>query len=246
MSGTTYLITGAARGIGKGLLSAFLLRDNTTVIAAVRNIAAAQESFSSLLAGSNSKLIIVKIDSTSDTDPAAAVEELKTKYSITKVDVVISNAGIMDNVAHALETTAEQARKHFETNTLGPMLVLQAFMPLLSASASPKFFVISSTIGSISEVNNIPNPFFAYGMSKAAVNYLVRKIAFDNPTLISMALCPGWVQTEMGNAGAEAVGMAQAPLTLEESIKGLVKLVDEASLEKTGSFMSQSGEEVAW
>lgn len=246
MSGLTYLITGAARGIGKGLLATFLLRPNTTVIAAVRNTITAQESLSFLPVGPGSKLIIIKIDSTIDSDPAAAVSELKTKYSITNLDVLVSNAGFLDVSAPGLGASADQARKHFETNTIGPMVLLQAFMPLLAASPSPKFLVISSTIGSIDRIFSLPNPFFAYGMSKAAVNYLVRKAAFENPQLVSMAFCPGWVRTEMGNMGAVSVGLAEAPVALEDSIKGLVKLFDEASLEKSGMFTNMVGEAVSW
>ena len=50
-------------------------------------------------------------------------------------------------------------------------------------------------------------PFFGYGLSKAAVNYLVRKLHFENPKLTSMAFNPGWVQTDMGNGAATSVGM---------------------------------------
>jgi norsolorinic acid ketoreductase len=246
MSGLTYLITGANRGIGKGLLSAFISRPNTTVIAAVRDVPSATISLSSVPLGSDSKLILIKIDSNVDSDPAATVSELATKYSINKIDVLISNAGLLDIIAPVIDTPADQVRKHIETNTIGPLVLLQAFMPLLAASSSPKFLVISSTLGSVGEMGNLPVPFFAYGVSKAAVNYFVRKVAFENPKLISMAFNPGWVQTDMGTGAAKGVGMLDAPMTLDESVKGLVKLFDEASLNKTGTFTAVSGEPILW
>lgn len=61
-----------------------------------------------------------------------------------------------------------------------------------------------------------------------------------------MAFNPGWVQTDMGTGAAKQVGMADAPMTLEDSIKGLVKLFDEASLGKTGTFTAVSGEVIPW
>jgi len=246
MSGLTYLITGANRGIGKGLLEAFVARPNTTVIAAVRNTASSTEALKAVPVGTGSKIIIVKIDSTVDSDPAAAVEELKTKHNITHIDILLSNAGLMDIVAPVLDTPPDQVRKHLEVNTIAPLILLQAFKALLDASSAPKFLVITSSIGSIGDMENIPVPFFAYGLSKAAANYFVRKVAFENPTLVSAAFNPGWVQTDMGNGAAEKVGMKGAPMSLEDSVKGLVKLFDEASLEKTGTFTAVSGEPIPW
>jgi norsolorinic acid ketoreductase len=246
MSGLTYLITGANRGIGRGLLETFILRPNTTIIAAVRDVSSSTASLSSVPIGKNSKLIIVKIDSTIDSDPAAAASELTTKHGITHIDVLISNAGLLDIIAPVLETPASQVRAHFEVNTIGPIVLFQAFHTLLSSSPEPKFLVITSSIGSIGEMERLPVPFFAYGLSKAAANYFVRKVAFENPKIVSQAFNPGWVQTDMGSGAAKTVGLEDAPMKLEDSIKGLVKLFDEASPEKTGTFTAVSGEAIPW
>ncbi|KAH7346236.1 hypothetical protein BKA65DRAFT_273297 [Rhexocercosporidium sp. MPI-PUGE-AT-0058] len=246
MSGLTYVITGANRGIGKGLLTALITRPNTTIIAAVRDTSAATKSLSSVPVGKDSKIIIVKLDATVDSDPAAAVNELKSKHNITKVDILLSNAGLLDTIAPVLETTPDAVRRHIQVNTIGPLTLIQAFMPLLLASESPKFLVISSTIGSIADMESFQAPFFACGMSKAAVNYLVRKIAFENPKVVSAAFHPGWVQTDMGTTAALGVGLTEAPMTLEASVEGIVKLIDGASLEKTGTFTAVSGDPVPW
>ena len=68
MSGLTYVITGANRGIGKGLLETLVLRPQTTVIAAVRDVESSKKTLSSVPVGSGSKIIVVKVDSTSATD----------------------------------------------------------------------------------------------------------------------------------------------------------------------------------
>jgi norsolorinic acid ketoreductase len=188
----------------------------------------------------------VKIDSTSDTDPFIAVDELKSAHGITHVDVLLSNAGLLDIIAPVLKTPAEQVRRHFEVNTIAPLLLLQAFFPLLEKSEVPKFLVITSSIGTITNMENVPIPFFAYGISKGAANYLVRKVAFENPKLVSMAFNPGWVQTDMGNGAAKGVGMEGAPMMLEDSVKGLITLFDAASLEKTGTFAGVEGDTLPW
>lgn len=246
MSGLTYLITGANRGIGKGLLENLVLRPNTIVIAGVRDVAKSTEALSSVKTGPSSQIIIVKINSTSDTDPFTAARELTTKHNINKIDVVISNAGLMGIIAPTLETPASKVRAHFEVNTLGPLTLIQAFYPLLSASPLPRFLVITSSIGSISNMEQLPVPFFAYGASKAAANYLVRKLHFENENLVSMAFNPGWVQTDMGTGAAKGVGMEDAPLTLGESVGKLVALFDGASREKSGTFTAISGEPIPW
>jgi norsolorinic acid ketoreductase len=246
MSGLTYLISGANRGIGKGLLEVFVARDSTTVIAAVRDVERSTKDLESVTVGNGSKIIIVKIDATVDTDPAAAIEELESKYKITKVDTVIANSGLMGMIAPTLQTPAQEVRSQFEVNTIGPLNLIQAFYPLLEKSAAPKFLVLSSSIGSISDMESLPVPFFGYGLSKAAANYLVRKLHFENEKLTSVAFNPGWVQTPMGNGAAKGVGMKGAPMTVEESVNNLVALFDSTSRERSGTFIDSSGEPIGW
>ena len=50
----------------------------------------------------------------------------------------------------------------------------------------------------------------------------------------------------MGNGAAIGVGMEQAPVTVEDSVKALVDLFDSASREKSGAFTASSGESIPW
>jgi norsolorinic acid ketoreductase len=246
MSGLTYLITGANRGIGRGLLETLILRPQTTVIAAVRNVTASSKTLNTVLVGDGSKIIIVKIDSLSATDPIDAAAELKSQHGITKLDVLISNAGHFGRIGPVLLSSAQDLRDHFEINTIGPLNLIQAFFPLLEPSPSPKFFVITSIVGTIGNMEDNPFPFFAYGISKTAANYLVRKLHFENQSLTCMAFHPGWVQTDMGNGSARIVGMTEAPMSIEDSIKGLVARFDGASRETSGTFTNVTGEAIPW
>lgn len=69
----------------------------------------------------------------------------------------------------------------FEVNTLGPLVLYQAFASLLVPGA--KFVVISSLIGKITDA--IPYSYIAYGASKAAVNYITKKLDQETPDLIA-------------------------------------------------------------
>lgn len=75
-------------GIGLGLVANFLARNNTIVVAAVRDPDLSAKTFATLLTGTDSKLIVVKIDSNVASDAADAVKELKDVYGITRLDVV--------------------------------------------------------------------------------------------------------------------------------------------------------------
>lgn len=89
-SNKVYLITGANRGIGLGIVTALLRRSAVTVIAGVRDIkASTSKALLDLHTGEGSKVVLAKIDSNDQTSPAAAI---KTLQDIEKIDVVIANA----------------------------------------------------------------------------------------------------------------------------------------------------------
>jgi norsolorinic acid ketoreductase len=151
--------------------------------------------------GKDSKVILVKIDSAHENDAIEAVKVLKSECKITKLDVVIANAGISNYFGKATVTPAEEMLSHFKINTVAPLLLFQATVPLLNAAATPKFITISSGAGSISNMGNLPVANTAYGASKAAANFVTRKIHFENPNLIAFPIQPGWLQTDVSPTG---------------------------------------------
>lgn len=178
--------------------------------------------------GKGSKVVIVKYDSLSLESAKEAVEEMKSKYDIDYLDLVIANAGISKNYQSVLETPIKEITDHFEVNTLGPVVLFQAVYPLLKASTgTPKFVALSTIFASIEDQSKYPFPYCAYGASKTATNFYLRKIHFEHPELIAFVINPGWVQTEMGNHGAATLmGKGNsAPLTRDESVQGMLKQV---------------------
>jgi len=175
-----------------------------------------------------SKLITVKIDSTSESDPAEAVKSL-SEHSVSHLDVVIANAGD-SRYAHVADVSIGDMMYLYKTNTIGPLLLLQATLPLLKAASTPKFIVISSTLGSLTMGIQYPLHSVAYAASKAAINMVMRHAYKENPWLITLPICPGWAATDMGNDGAAAAGLKEAPVPVDVSVKGVVQ---EVSLAKT-------------
>ena len=141
--------------------------------------------------GTESRVILVKIESTSDSDPATAVEQLRSQHGISKIDTVIANSGIAKYYGPAFSTPISELREHIEINSVAPLILFQAVWPLLEQSATPKFVVVSSPLASIGDMEKVPMPTAAYGSSKAMVNYLVRKIHFEHEKLIAFVINPG-------------------------------------------------------
>lgn len=193
---STVLITGSKSGIGKALLASYAARPNTIAISAIRDSpdSAVAKELKSLPVGKGSKVIVVKYDAASPSAASEAVSALKSEHSITHLDVVVANAGILKHFGPAIEASPETLLEHLQINTLAPIFLYQATHALLSASTTPKFFIISSTLGSIGSMSQLPLPMLAYGMSKAAVNYAAVKFHSEDSKIIVVPVQPGWVQ----------------------------------------------------
>lgn len=186
-------------GLGKELCAKFLLRSHHVVIAAVRDPSSdSSMKLAHMRRHDTSKLIVLQIDSTSKSDPFTLVRALETEYGILWLDVVIANAGISKYFGEVRITPAEEMFAHYEVNVVAPLLLFQATAPLLDASPGhAKFITISSGAGSISGMENLPIANTAYGSSKTALNFVTRKMHFENPNLIAFSINPGWLKTSV-------------------------------------------------
>jgi NAD(P)-dependent dehydrogenase (short-subunit alcohol dehydrogenase family) len=117
-------------------------------------------------------------------------------------------------------------------NTLGPLLISQAFLPHLRRGQGAKIVTISSRMGSLSYAKSDR---IAYRASKAAVNKVVQGLATDlqGEGIAVVSVHPGWVRTELGGSGAE--------ISAEESAAGLVRLIDGLTLDDSGNFFDWQG-----
>lgn len=142
---TIVLITGANRGIGKGLLALYLAKPNHTVIAGNRDPGHPSSiSLADLPTAEGSSLIVVKIDSVVSTDPAEAVKQLAGQ-GIDHIDILIANAGISFVYPKVSEVKTEDMQKHTEVNTYGVIWLYQATLPLLKKSKKPILVTIGSS-----------------------------------------------------------------------------------------------------
>jgi norsolorinic acid ketoreductase len=181
------------QGLGRGFVEKYLSRPNTTVVAAARNPNGQDaQDLANISKAEGSKLITVKIDSTSETDAANAISAIKGQ-GITHLDVVIANAGIFRSEAFLEISVAKTSDliEHVDVNVNGPIRLFQAVRPLLKAAKQPKFAVISSGVATIAGAEHIPWAVSSYGASKAALNFVLRRIHIENPDLIAISFHPG-------------------------------------------------------
>lgn len=249
----TYLVTGANRGLGKGLVAQLLQRPSTTVVATVRDPVHAAPALNELPRADGAKLIVVKLDSRDTSGAQKAVNQLRSEYYIAQLDVVIANAAINNHPGPVAEMSVETMEDHFKVNTIGPITLFQAVRPLLKASKTggPVFVPITSGLGSITgqdQLVGFPPAFSPYGATKAALNWFTRKIHFEEPWLISFVIHPGVVETDMMTSISALVENADVlgVITVETSVKNMLSVIDSASFDIGGTLKSHEGADLPW
>jgi len=218
-----------------------------TVIATIRSLETETADLKALPTAAGNELIILPLASGSDN---SALELIATilDYGIKHIDVLIANAGSGSSFLPTLKTGLDAMREDFEINTLGPLKIFQAAFPLLEKAGKgrAKFVLVTSSLGSIGEME-YDAPTLSYGVSKAGANYLVRKVNFEHKEITTLAVHPGWVKTANGQAFADSIGVDAPPMTLEESVKGVLAQIDGATRETTsGLFVSYDGTAIKW
>ncbi|KAL4972516.1 NAD(P)-binding protein [Aspergillus desertorum] len=245
---TVVFITGVRQGIGLALLKAYLSRPNHHVIGSVRN-SDSNHSLLTLPKASETQFTIVHIESVSSSDPARVLRLLQD-MGVSHIDVFIANAGgappnePLDTVSTYNLMTA------FHINAASVIRLFQTFRPLLMKSErTPKWISVSSRAGSIGLMGE-QGSFFApaYGASKAALNWFTEALHHTHEWLVVLNIHPGHVRTELGNRAARAMGIEEAPTTVDESATGVIMLIDQATRETiSGKFIDAiSREEISW
>jgi len=233
MAPTVYLVTGANRGIGLGLVTLLAARDNVHVYAGARNPDSASD-LKALETKYPGKVHTLKLVAGDQAGSDAAIAEIKRISG--RLDVVIANAGIAKFFGSILNTPQEELLEHYQVNLIGTTVLFQAVWPLLKESPEPKFAVISTVAGSITVGAAMPAGFLAYGASKAALNYLAMKLHSEHPELVVLDLSPGPVQTDMGEfaSSSDPVVAQMEFISVETSATAMMKIVDAGKREPDG------------
>ncbi|OTB08377.1 hypothetical protein M426DRAFT_316998 [Hypoxylon sp. CI-4A] len=250
MAPTVVLISGANRGLGKGLLADYLARPNHTVVAFNRNPDhPTSKSLAELPKGQDSKLIVVKVDATVESDAAEGIKALSAQ-GVDHLDVVIANAAIAYIFPKVRDITTKDLQAHMTPNLYGVVWLMQAALPLLKKAPNPKWITIGSIGGKLE--NQLDLDHAAYSPTKVAVHWMTKRLDKEEPWLTSMVIHPGFVDTDMAGAGADGFGESTInigwPLVpVAECSAGILKVIDEATKESHGGgFWAYNGQREGW
>ncbi len=144
-SPTIVLVTGAGRGIGRGIFELYAAKPNHTLIAANRNPDdGPSQELLKLPTAEGTTVQLVKIEATDDNDALSAVETLRSR-GINHIDILIANAGKATSWPKLEDAKIPDIQDHINTNVFGFVRLYQAVLPLLKASKSPKLIMIGSS-----------------------------------------------------------------------------------------------------
>jgi NAD(P)-dependent dehydrogenase (short-subunit alcohol dehydrogenase family) len=240
---TTALITGANRGLGFAIASD-LAAIGMTVIVGARDADSGRAAAEEIGRGATS----VQLDVTDADSVRAAAQTVCEVHG--GLDVLVNNAGILPEATDATPAEAldlEMFRQTFATNLLGPVVVLEVFLPMLRGSAAGRIVNVSSTMGSMTDQTDQGSPYYAmhlpaYRTSKAALNNVTISLAkalAQTPIKVT-SVCPGFVQTDL-----TPINRDQAPLTAQQAAKVVVMAATLDDDAPSGTFIDGNGV-VAW
>lgn len=238
--GRRVVVTGASRGLGLELVRQHAAKGDR-VFATCRTPASAR-ALAEVAEAHADRVVVARLDVASQ----ESIEESArhAEKILGGFDVLWSNAGVYPGspgttVAEGTLGTlsAADAMAVLSINSIGAILVAQAFMPLLRRGHEPRLAAISSGYGSLELNQGTP---YWYGASKAALNMLHRSLASDPAAggVTVLLVSPGWVQTDMGGSSA--------PTSVEESVAGMMRVVARATPADSGRFFDWQGAVVPW
>ena len=220
---TTYLITGANRGIGLEFCLQLSSRGEN-VIATCRN------SSEELLSTG------VRVEEGIDISSKQSIDSLRNRTKDIKIDVLINNAGILENT-NLSNISREGLLNLFNVNAISPILLSKTLLPNLSRGS--KIIFITSRMASISD--NTSGGSYGYRMSKVALSMGAKSLAIDlkDKGIAVAILHPGLVSTRMTSFTNNGISPAK-------SVSGMLNIIDKFTIDKTGTFSHSNGEILPW
>lgn len=229
----TVVISGANRGLGLEFALQYAARGDR-VVAGVRDPAKATE-LAGAAEASGGLLTVHALDVGSDASVAAFAGEVGD----TPVDILVANAGVFGgDRQHKLgEVSASEFLDTLNVNTVGPVRLANALLANLRAGGDKKLIAITSAMGSIAETGG---GYLAYRASKAGLNMVWATLAKDlaEDGIVCVPMSPGWAKTDMGGESA--------PQAVDDTVRELIRQIDEYRVEQSGRFLGFSGREVPW
>ncbi len=230
------IVTGAYRGLGLETCRQLAARRHTVILTARREREGRAAAERLRAEGLDVAFHLLDVtDEQSITQLAAFVRD-----TFGRLDVLVNNAGIFPDPTpgsgreSVFDARLETVRRGLETNTLAPLRLCQALIPLMRGRG--RVVNVSSGMGQLSEMNGgCPG----YRLSKTALNALTRILADElGATGVKVnSVCPGWVRTDMGGP--------EATLSVEEGAAGILWAATLPDDGPTGGFF-RNAKPIPW
>ena len=231
------LVTGANRGLGLEFARQLLARGHR-VVATCRQPGRAA-ALNALAGEHPGRLRVLPLDVADARSRDELVRELPLLAgddAPPRIDLLVNNAGILHSGERFGSVPEATLVDSLRINAIGPFLLVQALAPVLADGA--RVANLSSQLGSIDRATRFGTP--SYSISKAAQNMATAQLAHALAPrgIVVVALHPGWVQTEMGGAGAE--------VTPEDAARGLLDVIAGLGEGDSGAFLDWQGQPLPW
>jgi NAD(P)-dependent dehydrogenase (short-subunit alcohol dehydrogenase family) len=219
------LVTGANRGIGHELVRQLVERGDDVDAVSRTPAEIVYEDTTT-----DSKVRVFRCDISDD----SSVRALAADLGDAAIDMVINSAGVNGGPRQSLrDLDFAEALRTYNVDALGALRVTVALLPHLRRGSIKKLVHMTSGLGSIAD--NRSGGSYGYRMAKAALNMMSKSLAVElrDEGIASYVVSPGWVQTDMGGP--------HATVTAAESVRGMLRVIESATLAESGEFLDWRG-----
>ena len=229
----TVVITGGSRGIGLALSLRFLALGYHVITSYRGTPSAAQMALAD-----SSRLTLLELEVTNSDSVVQFAADVKTALAGRPLDILINNAGVIGPDAQAFDTVEAQAwLETLSVNTIAPLMVSRALLPLMTEAKRPRLVSISSQMSSLVGTGL---GMYAYRSAKAALNKVMQVLSMEQAEhgIVVCPIDPGWVQTDMGGD--------EADITVDVCANGIAAVVEGLTMAQTGQFLTWEGNVRPW
>ncbi|XP_066980194.1 C-signal-like [Macrobrachium rosenbergii] len=249
MLARSVLVTGSNRGLGLELVKQLSASKDPPefIIATCRTPDKAEELKN--ISTEHRNVHITQLDVSNESSYGGLVSHVQELVGCQGLNLLINNAGYSPKSTRINMVKWQQMSDTLLINTIAPVMLTKALLPLLSTAASDSaldtlsvkraaIINMSSILGSIGA--NEQGGLYPYRASKAALNAVTKSLSLDlrRHNILVTSIHPGWVQTDMGGKNA--------PLTPEVSISEMIKTLYALSEKHNGGFFQYDGEALQW
>ncbi|NKE45381.1 SDR family oxidoreductase [Roseomonas frigidaquae] len=195
------LVTGGARGIGRGCVHALAERGYDIVI--VDLLRAEMERTQAEVEAMGRQVMIAEADVADHARAREIAAEVRSRFG--RIDVLVNNAG-RGNPTGILDITEEAFDRTIAVNLKSCFNYIQALVPLMQEGGGGRIVSMSSLNAHTGGVTSAVSK-FSYAAAKAGIIGMTKALAKElGPEIAINCVCPGVIETEVGNSLTKARG----------------------------------------